>query len=494
MTKDEIQELALKKLEENNFIGTVVLDMGTGKCKLGSDAIRLGKFQRILITTPRTNLVATWISELEKWIGLHSVTENWEGLKFIPLMEGGIVHISNIQTCYKWSKEQINFFDFIIFDEVHTCGEEYFSLVKNAKKLGIPILGLTGTPALDDDWKSKVLYQSVPIVFSYMYSAKDGLINKRRYIFYEYELNDNFKITSGNKVKNWQQGELSAYNYAQKVFETSAGEVKSIYFKEVVQRTKNILEGKTLLSFPLSDKNKSYLRNSISKDFDFFKELVSNLYTIKDVNSVLYSALQIIKGFDYSVLGMRVFELIKNSEVPTEAKTAMIKYSWAMSLRKKILLGLSSSQYIASRLSSSILAKNTSNKLLVFSERVEQAQLISANVIHGKQSKEINDVLMNKFNSGELRGLANCQMLTLGLNLKGVNYCIMESFTSSATQFKQKAGRSNRLPVDEIATVIFIIPKNTQAEVWFKEIESSLDLDDVEVYTISSIEEFNKLL
>ena len=57
-------------------------------------------------------------------------------------------------------------------------------------------------------------------------------------------------------------------------------------------------------------------------------------------------------------------------------------------------------------------------------------------------------------------------MLTLGLNLKNAKYAIMESFNGSETSNSQKKGRLSRLESDEIASCIWIVPRNTQAETW----------------------------
>ena len=55
-TKNIIQNEALNILKENNYNGTIALDMGTGKSKLGIDSIVKGNFTKVLITSPRTNL------------------------------------------------------------------------------------------------------------------------------------------------------------------------------------------------------------------------------------------------------------------------------------------------------------------------------------------------------------------------------------------------------------------------------------------------------
>ena len=48
------------------------------------------------------------------------------------------------------------------------------------------------------------------------------------------------------------------------------------------------------------------------------------------------------------------------------------------------------------------------------------------------------------------------------------NWAVFESYSGSKVNSKQKKGRLNRLPVDDVANVLIIKPKDTQAEVWFE--------------------------
>lgn len=481
MTKDEIQEKALHVLISYKFIGTVIVDMGVGKCKLAIDAIKKGKFKTILITSPRKNLKENWNVELAKWLGYEILQYN--------------IFIENIQTCYKWDTWDLIKFDFIIADEIHTqLSPKYNKLFDVATKLSIPILGLTGTPDLTKE--KQVLYDKYcPIIFSYLNAAKDGIINKRRYIFYKYELSDTFQVQTGTKSKQWMAGELKTYNYLDKVFKDSAEAIKEIYWLELQERAKAILNSLvTNDNYVLSDSDISFILNYINTNLDIWKKAIQERFNQKLVNQHLYRVLELIKGLDYSVLGTRAIELRNNADIPKTARLLMSKYIYALLQRRQILLSLNSSAQIAINLSNCIHIADSKNKVLVFSERIEQACKISKYIIHGKQDKKLSDSYMNIFNLNKINQIGTCQMLTLGLNLTGANYAIIESYTSSSTQFKQKAGRTNRLDVDDVATVIFIIPIGTQAEVWFEEVKSKLDLSDCNIYEIDNIKAFKLLI
>ena len=178
-TKEEFQKEGLRLLQENNYTGTIVADTGASKSKIAIDAIKEGKFKNILITSPRTNLKDNWREELEKW----GITESPLGWWYEQIFKTNII-LENIQTCYKWTKEQLQQFDLVIIDEVHTIGPEYAAFITIARKLNISCIGLTATPDKSNEFKRDVLYKMLPILIEYHSAEKDGLINKVNYIIY----------------------------------------------------------------------------------------------------------------------------------------------------------------------------------------------------------------------------------------------------------------------------------------------------------------------
>lgn len=133
--------------------------------------------------------------------------------------------------------------------------------------------------------------------------------------------------------------------------------------------------------------------------------------------------------------------------------------------RKEFLWNLESSKYWCNRFKDRIL-QGTDNKVLIFSALTNQASKLSRYSIHSKKDVDSNKLLLEQFNAGTIRELSSCDMLTLGLNLKNAKYAIMESFNGSETSNSQKAGRLNRVHIDDTASCIWIVPKNTQAETW----------------------------
>lgn len=456
MTRNEIATISLQKLKEVNYNGTLVLEPGSGKSKIAIDCIKQGNFKNVLITSPRTNLKESWWKELDKWgykyfPGQRRPTYGFGLENNDPYFEGTAMsynnktftrfEIQNVQTSYRWNKKQLNQFDFIIYDEVHTCGEEYFNLVKTARELNIPVLGLTGTPTLSDSWKKEVLYKTLPIVYEYYSAENDGITNKIQYWVYEYNLTNDYKVLTGTKTKKWWIGELKQYEYLSEQYDKA----KSLMY---AQGADNYFE--QALDW-MNSKTCTKEQKEAGKKF---------FYAIRNRKEFLWNL--------------------------TSSKTL------ALLIKNKIL------QFIPGiyNNSPSTLSKfdNTNNnKVLLFSELTQQAEKLSSYSIHsnnGKNAKEaetINKDLLDRFNKGELRELSSCLSLTLGLNMVGASHAIFESYSSSKTNFIQKSKRLARLDRDKIAHVIVIVPKGTQSANWANELLKGLnyititDLKDLKI-------------
>lgn len=381
----------------------------THNTKVAIDVIKKGNFKNILITSPRTNLKDNWSKELEKW--------------GVGWLFGDIytITVENIQTCYKWNKEIVSKFDLIIFDEVHTIvSPEYGKLIAIAKELNISRIGLTATPSLHDEFKNQFYEYYIPIVYEYYNSAEDGIINKRKYYIYKYELTDNYKVIAGTKLKPFNVGEHTQYAYL----------------------TNQIKKGQLLMASTGSR--------------DWFNDAAEWAW----------------KGLGTS-----------------SQKAAAMTYLNAIKQRKNFLWNLSSSADIAIKIKERILTEDYGiniatgdsmnfNKVLLFSELTSQAEKLSAYSIHSKQDEETNKKILQMFDNGEIKELSSVRSLTLGLNLKGANWAIIESYNSSPTDIIQKMGRTDRLNKDDVANVVILVPRDTQANEWFNKFSESLDLSE----------------
>ncbi len=124
--------------------------------------------------------------------------------------------------------------------------------------------------------------------------------------------------------------------------------------------------------------------------------------------------------------------------------------------RKELLYTLDSSVNHCKRVMKWLWNQDKQTRLVIFSERTEQADRLCKWSYHGKNVGENN---LNKFQAGEISGISVVSKIKRGINLKNANTAIFEMLGGgSTTEFEQKNGRMKRLPIAEIAKVIFMVP------------------------------------
>ena len=417
-TKDEINKETRVKIRDwyskGNKSCSVVLDMGSGKSKIGLDvAMKDLNADKVLTVSPRTNLTGflkndknSWEKELDKWYPneKHRFT------------------MSTIQDAYKWKDRE---YDLLIMDECHTVlTEKYSDLLRNNKFKYI--LGLTGTPGVEIEGKYDLYKQFAPIIYEYLDSAEDGLINKSRILVFERELNNKFKMQSGSKKKPFMQGEFARYAY-------------------------------------------------LNKEFEKNKIALINIQQQAEQNGIINSGINLwvfAREWGYA-----------NKAPNSKERAIAMKFLNAIQYRKKMLHNLPSGVFYANAVKEAILNKNKDNKVLIFTEEVAQADKISEHVYHSKMSaeaKKLNN--LERFDSGEIRELGSSKGLTLGLNINGATHGILESYIGSTVESAQKKGRGHRLNIDDVFTLVLFKVKNTQQEKWFDKVINTLNTDDITYY------------
>jgi superfamily II DNA or RNA helicase len=128
--------------------------------------------------------------------------------------------------------------------------------------------------------------------------------------------------------------------------------------------------------------------------------------------------------------------------------------------RREVLFTLDSSVTHCKRIMSWLWHKSKQTRLVIFSERTSQADRLCKWSFHGKNEKDDN---LQKFQSGEISGIAVVSKIKRGINLKNANTAIFEALSSSQTEFEQRNGRMKRLETSDVAEVIFMCP-------WYKTI------------------------
>lgn len=426
-TREIIQKEANELCIKYKDTLTLGLGMGLGKSLIAINRIKEGNYKNILITGYRTTLKDNWVKELNKWIGVHYYTETYEGIVPIPLIGGGVIWISNIQTCYKWNRDQISFFDLIIADETHELfTEEYGKLFINANELNIPIIGLSGTP----DYKNKKEFYDkyCPIRMEY-YNVEGSITNKVNLFVYQYELTDNYKVVVKTKDKSWLKGELSQYNYLAEQYEKAKGLMYSV------------------------GASGDYLTQA----FKWMKDKVATKQQ-REAGSKFYYAVTNRKNL--------LWNLESSKEIALQIKNKILGNDiYKPNINNKVLLF---------------------SKLTSQASKLSQYQIHSKTGKNIKESDTINKEVLDKFNKGEIREISSCKSLTTGISLVGCNYMIVESFDSSDITSNQIKGRGRRLGIDEIANMIVIVPTNSQVFNWFSEA-----FKDIEYKIINNINELS---
>lgn len=473
-TRKIIQKECVEILQKHGYKGTINIDPGVGKSKIVIDIIKKEKkFNEILITSPRTNLQSSWKKQLDKW-GLKQEDKDNPNVYTDDDGYVYIIDIVNIQTCYKWSEERLNSYNLIVLDEIHTIvTPEYGKILEIISEKGTPRIGLTATLDIFDNDEKKNMYDNYcPVVYKYKTASKDGIINKRKYKVISYSLSDNyFCLVKTKRNVIYKQSEKKRYEYLDNMMKESREKIQNFYFEEIKKRANIAITSRT--------KNPAYIayiKNLISNDLHYFREKYWTDMKEKKHPYDLYLILRYIYGTDYAKTGMKAGYYC--SLAPKEIKPSFFMYIWARNKRKELLCSLDSSKDVAVRLKNKILKADNNNKVLLFSELTEHSERLSSFSVHSNKRPDENQQLLDMFDKGEIRELSSVRSLTLGLNLKNPNYAIMESYNSSSTQFEQKAGRTNRLPVADTATIIWIVPKNTQAEEWFKKAYKTVTEED----------------
>jgi len=123
----------------------------------------------------------------------------------------------------------------------------------------------------------------------------------------------------------------------------------------------------------------------------------------------------------------------------------------------KILNSMKSSADLAKKLANEYAARGF--KVVTFSERTENADLISNLTYHGGNTDRINTNHMNKFvDSTDDNILSVCGKINRGSNIPNLKVGVFESYNSSDTVFQQRIGRLSRLDSKNKAIAVILLP------------------------------------
>jgi superfamily II DNA or RNA helicase len=131
------------------------------------------------------------------------------------------------------------------------------------------------------------------------------------------------------------------------------------------------------------------------------------------------------------------------------------KLGWLKITRKQFMSKLGSSLEVAKWLIHNIQKARPHEKILVFTGLSEQANKVSKNAYHSLNGE---DHLLDDFHTGKIKLLAVVDKVNRAVNINQIRHIIHESVGSSKTKLTQRTGRGQRLDVDEVLSVYFLVP------------------------------------
>ena len=145
------------------------------------------------------------------------------------------------------------------------------------------------------------------------------------------------------------------------------------------------------------------------------------------------------------------------------------EFNLCMSRRANILYNLKTKINTVKNL---LLGLNT--KSILFSNSLKALDQITPNVISSKKSKLMNDIIKDNFNNDKINIIASFKKLKQGVNLVGLDNCIIMSYYSKDSDFIQRIGRLR--DNGQVGNVFILVTKNTQEEIWFSKMIEGHDL------------------
>lgn len=195
--RQEIQNLAIQKAQEHNYYGILDISPRVGKTYIAIQCLQNLKDKRVLITAPFNTILDSWEKEFVKWSYRHP---------FIKLINQRSLN-----------NENLNDYDVIICDEIHTLSENQLSILNPHK---LKIFGLTGS--LGKDTAKELRYWlGVKTIFKYSIeeAVNDGIISNYEIVIHYVDLDKLAKYEYGTKKKMFTGNELAAYNFYSGKFE-----------------------------------------------------------------------------------------------------------------------------------------------------------------------------------------------------------------------------------------------------------------------------------
>ncbi|MBC8396313.1 MAG: hypothetical protein H8E16_04350 [Flavobacteriales bacterium] len=227
MSKDEIQEEALKVAISNNRCG-LGISMGVGKTRIGLQHMvkNYNAFVKYLVVAPKKSIFKAWNDEMLK-TGMEAMGDHITYTTYLSI-----------------NKHNPNDYDVVYLDECHSLllsHELFLSQFKGR------ILGLTGTPPKQkgtDKYFMVNKYCPIKYTFTVDDASDSKILNQYQIIIHELQLSNNNTLKKNRKDGgHWYTSEVKDYIYSTNRI-NNLGVAKDRKFLSIM-RMKSMMDYKT---------------------------------------------------------------------------------------------------------------------------------------------------------------------------------------------------------------------------------------------------------
>ena len=182
--RNKIQKQALDKIKLFNYEGIIDVAPRVGKSKIAIDAMKTLK-KKVLITAPFNSILDSWQAEFQKW---------------------GVNNPPDVINQRSLEKTNLENYDLIISDEIHTLSDRQLETLAGNKVLGFSgSIGSRTKLKLSNNLGIKPIY-----TYSIDQAIEDGIISDYNINIITCKLDNSIRyIPAGNKTKQFK---VTEYN------------------------------------------------------------------------------------------------------------------------------------------------------------------------------------------------------------------------------------------------------------------------------------------
>ena len=126
-----------------------------------------------------------------------------------------------------------------------------------------------------------------------------------------------------------------------------------------------------------------------------------------------------------------------------------------------------------------IIEKHKSSRFVCFTGSIKQSEHFSKNTVNSNRAKDKNQIIIDKFNNGEISEIFAVKMLRESMNFKNIEVGIVTQLDSEELSFIQMLGRCFRA---EHPIIYVLVMRNTRDEVYLQNALKEIDPKFIKTY------------